>query len=140
MLRDKIQKTLRPWGYAGLALLGGLIIARADISTATNWIMGASNVPPTDCSIALTTGGTAQNILAAQTNLHGFQIQNLSTDNVWISFTTTAAATTIGSYFLNPASATAAGGSYNAPLGFGTNHAISVVAATTGDKISCTWW
>jgi hypothetical protein len=107
---------------------------------ATQTTAGPSNVTLTDCSGSLSTGGTAQNAFAAQTTLHGFQIMNLSTDLMWVSFTTTAAAATAGSYPLNPGTSTSAGGSYSTPYGLGTNHALSVVAATTGDKFSCTWW
>jgi hypothetical protein len=95
---------------------------------------------PTDCSGSISTGGTAQNAITAQTTLHGFQFMNLSTDPMWISFTGTAALTTAGSYFLVAASSTVPGGSYSTPPGFGTNHALSVIAATTSDKFSCTWW
>ena len=108
---------------------------------------GAVNVTPTDCSVTLTTGGTAQNAFTAQTTLHGFTIAN--TDNttgsgepVWFSFTGTAVANAAASYPLAAATATtyAALASYTTPPGFGTNHALSVIAATTGHKISCTWW
>ena len=105
------------------------------------------NVTPTDCSISLTTGGTAQNIIAASATLHGFTISNIDTsagsgEPVWISFTGTAAASTAGSYPLAAPTATTFANlsSYTTPLGFGVNHAISVVAATTGHKISCTQW
>jgi hypothetical protein len=123
----------------------------APIPTGTNVIggvFGAPNVTPTDCSVAITTGGTAQNLpnLGLAT-IHGVTIANIdaaagSGEPVWISLTTTAAAATIASYPLAPPAATtfAGNGSYSTPMGFGVNHAISVVAATTGHKISCTAW
>ena len=105
------------------------------------------NNTPTDCSIALTTGGTAQNIIAASSTIRGFTIANIDTTSgsgepIWISFTTTAAASTIGSYPLAAPTATTFAGlsSYTTPVGFGSNHAVSVIAATTGHKISCTTW
>ena len=110
---------------------------------------GASpyNVTLTDCSIALTTGTTAQAIIPATTVLHGFTIQNIDTsagsgEPVWFSLTTTAAASTVGSYVLPAPTATTFVGAttYTVPPGAGTNHAVSVIAATTGHKISCTYW
>ena len=102
---------------------------------------GSKNVTPTDCSGTLTLGGTAQNAHAANAAVRGMQIQNLDTTEVlWISVTTTAAASTAQSYALSAATSTTQGGSYNTPLGFGYNTALSVVAATTGHKWSCTRW
>ena len=103
----------------------------------------ASNVTPTDCSGTVATGGTAQNAITAQSSLHGLTIMNLDTSEpMWISFTTTAAASTAGSYPLQAATAStfASPGNFTSPPGFGTNHALSVIAATTGHKFSCTWW
>lgn len=116
--------------------------------TTLNGIAAASivlpvNVTPTDCSGSITTGGTAQTALAAQTTLHGFTIANIDTSEVlWFSTTGTAAASTAGSYPLAPATATTFAGlsSFTAPPGFGTNHALSAIATTTGHKWSCTWW
>jgi hypothetical protein len=104
---------------------------------------GAANVTQNDCSGTVTTGGTAVNAFTAQASLHGFTIFNTNTTEVmWISFTTTAAAATAGSYPLPAPTATtyAGGGSYTSPPGQGTNHALSVVAATSGHTFSCTWW
>ena len=101
------------------------------------------NVTLTDCSATVVTGGTAVNAFTAQTTLHGFTILNDDiTEVMWISFTTTAAAGTAGSYPLAPATATTFAGanSFTSPPGMGTNHALSVVAATSAHKFSCTWW
>lgn len=106
-------------------------------------VNGAPNLTATDCSGSVTTGNTAQNAFTAQTTLHGFTIVNIdTTEPLWISFTTTAAASTAGSYPLQAATATtfASPGSFTTPMGFGANHALSVIAATTGHKWSCTWW
>ena len=103
----------------------------------------AANVTPTDCSGTITSGGTAQNAFTAQTTLHGFTIVNIdTTEPMWISFTTTAAASAAGSYPLQAATATtfASPGSFTAPRGFGLNHALSVIATTTSHKFTCTWW
>ncbi len=103
-------------------------------------VNGAPNVTPTNCSGTITSGGTAQNAFTAGATKHGFTIQNLATEALWISFTTTAAADTVASYMLNPSASGVAGGSYSAPFGFGMNTALSVIGATTGNKFSCTWW
>jgi hypothetical protein len=104
------------------------------------------NITPTDCSGTITSGGTAQNAFTAQTTLHGFTIANIDSGHndevLWISFTTTAAASTAGSYPLPPPTATtfASFGSFTTPPGFGTNHAVSIIGATTSHVFSCSWW
>jgi hypothetical protein len=107
----------------------------------------AVNVSPTDCSGTITAGGTAQTLIAAQTTLHGFTLANIdasagSGEPLNFSFTTTAAASTAGSYPLSAPTATTFAGlsSWTSPPGFGTNHAVSIIGATTGHKYSCTWW
>lgn len=106
----------------------------------TQPVQGAVNVTPTNCSGTITTGGTAQNAFAASATNHAFVISNLSTDPMWISFTTTAAIGATQSYLLAAGSSTSQGGSFASPLGFGMNTALSVIAATTSDKFSCTQW
>lgn len=104
------------------------------------------NQTPTNCSGAITTGGTAQNAFTAQTTLHGFIIANIDTGHnaevLWTSFTTTAAPLTAASYPLPaPTATTFAGfGSFSSPAGFGTNVAVSIIGATSGHIYSCTWW
>lgn len=99
-----------------------------------------ANVTPHDCSGIIAAGGTAQNAIPATATLHGFTIVNLSNgDTLWMSLTGTAAASATGSYPLLPFTTTG-GGSFVTPAGFGTNQAVSVVAATTSDPYSCTWW
>lgn len=119
---------------------------KASIPVGTNTIgnvNSAPNVTATACSATVVTGNTAVNAFTAQTTLHGFTIANIDTSEVmWISFTTTAAASGTDSYPLAPATATTFAGlsSFTSPTGFGLNHALSVVAATNGHKFSCTWW
>jgi len=101
----------------------------------------AVNLTPVDCSGTITTGGTAQNAFGTSTGRAGFQIANIDTTEVmWISFTGTAAAAGLGSFPLAPATATtfAQLSSYYSAIGFST--ALSVVAATTGHKFTCTRW
>src|SRR6185436_890666 len=104
---------------------------------------GTSNVTPTDCSGTITAGGTAQNAHAASSTLRGAILKNIDTSEVlWFSITGTAAAGALGSYPLAPGAATTFAGaeSFATPLGLGYNTALSVVAATTAHKFSCTRW
>jgi hypothetical protein len=127
----------------GSAQTVGLVAGTAAIGTVT----GNVNVTPTNCSGTITSGGTAQNAIAATATIHGFTIANIDTsagsgEPLWISFTTTAAASTAASYPLAAPTATTFAGlsSFTTPLGFGMNTALSVIAATTGHKFSCTYW
>jgi len=110
-------------------------------------VYGLANVTPNNCSATITSGGTAQTLITAGRAVHGFIIMNMDNTNgsgepVWISFTGTAAAGASGSFVLPAPVATtyAFPGSFASPLGFGSNQNVSVVAATTGHVISCTWW
>lgn len=110
-------------------------------------VTGNVNVTPTNCSGTITSGGTAQNAFAAAATIHGFTIANMdstagSGEPLWISFTTTAAASTAASYPLSAPAATTFTGlsSFTSPLGLGMNTALSIVGATTGHKFSCVTW
>lgn len=103
--------------------------------------LSASDIGPGDCSGVLTAGGTAQNAFIAARNRHGFQIYNIdTTEPLWISFTGVAVPNAVGSFPLAAAAATtfAGAGSYYSNIGFNTN--LSVVAATTGHKFTCSNW
>jgi hypothetical protein len=109
--------------------------------------VGAVNQTPTACSGTITAGGTAQNIIAANAAIHGFIVANIdpttgSGEPLWISFTTTAAASGTDSYPMAAPTATTFAGlsSFTTPAGFGSNHAVSLIGATTGHKFSCTYW
>lgn len=116
------------------------------IPTGTNNIGGvtsSTNTTLTDCSGTIAAGGTAQNAFTANAGRHGFIIANIDTTEVmWVSFTTTAAASGTASYPLAPATATTFAGlnSFTSPMGMGINTALSVIAATTSHKFSCTVW
>ena len=109
-------------------------------------IVGSPNITAYDCSGTISSGGTAQNAFGAISTLHGFTIKNIdssagSGELLWFSFTTTAAANSTQSYELLPPSGTTQdGGSYTTPLGFGFNGNLSVIAATSTHKYSCTYW
>ena len=108
---------------------------------------GPVNVTPVNCSGTIGTGGTAQIAIAANANLHGFTIANIdaasgSGEPLWYSLTTTALAGAVASYPLSAPTVTSFAGlaSFTTPYGFGSNAAVSVVAATTGHKFACTYW
>lgn len=94
----------------------------------------------TSCSVTVTTGGTAQNLFTGATNVQQVIIMDIDTaktEGIWISLTGTAAPNTVDSYFIPPYSATSGAGSFSLPSGLHPT-AISVYAATTGHKVSCT--
>ncbi len=122
---------------------GGASIGSVAQGTVPWAVNGQINVTLTDCSGSIAAGATAQNAFAAAATRRGFTVANIDTSEVlWISFTTTAAASGTGSYPLAPATATSFDGlaSFTSPLGMGTNTALSVIAATTSHKYSCTVW
>jgi hypothetical protein len=129
-------------GYSVLGCLGQI----DDDVKATGNVIGAPNITLTDCSGSIATGGSQQSAITTQTTLHGFTLANIdnsagSGELIWFSFTGTAAAATAGSYPLAPVSGTITGPyTWTSPVGMGTNHAVSIIAATTGHKFSCTWW
>lgn len=94
---------------------------------------------PTNDSISLTLGGTAQNIMASNATRKGCTIQNPATatdqgiataENIYVNFGGTAAAAST-SFELVPGQSISC-----SPLGIGTvTSAVSVVGATTNHKI-----
>ena len=120
--------------------------ASVPIDSAGNPILG-DNMTPASCSGTIAFNGTAQNAINGTSTVHGFSIANIDASTgggepLWISFTGTAAVNSPGSFPL-PAPATtsfANMGSYTTPTGFGSNHALSVVAATAGHQYSCFTW
>jgi hypothetical protein len=83
----------------------------------------------TDRSGAIAAGGTAQQLAAANTARKSLKGQNISTGDLYINENGgTAAADTAGSYKI-PAGAT---------FSVGTNRAVSIIGAATGQKFSAT--
>jgi hypothetical protein len=83
----------------------------------------------TDKSGSITTGGTAQQLAAANTSRRALPIQNISTGDLWVNETGgTAAANTAGSYKIAP----------DQTAYVDTNQAVSIIGATTGQKFSAT--
>ena len=115
-------------------------------------IVSDKNIQAYDCSGTITAGGTAQLLFpvggatpARSPNIRGFMIMNVDTvsENLCISFTGAVGAATCattGYYGLQPATASASGGSYASQLGFGPGQNPVIVAATTGHKFTCSYW
>lgn len=91
--------------------------------------MSPSSVNYVSRSGAITTGGVAQTIAAANPQRRGFFIQNLSTGDLWFSLLGTAAAAA-PSFKIVPDAI------YEAPYGGVATGAISIFGATTGQAFS----
>lgn len=94
----------------------------------------------TDISMTLTTGGTAQQVVAAASAgvVRHVLLQNLSADPYGCSFTTaTPVVGAVGTFILKGATSTTSGdgGSYTTPPGMNDNQALTCIATTTGDKL-----
>jgi len=106
------------------------------LAKATLNVLNSVNVTPADCSG--TVGTTAANLsFGTNANLHGFTIVSLKTsEEMDISLTGTAVTpANAGTYALNASTPT-----YTTPPGFGTNHAVSVIAAAASHPYTCTYW
>lgn len=89
-----------------------------------------------DGSTTISVGGTAQNLFSGVTPANGFEICNPdAAEDLWISDSTTAAANNTGSYRVGPN-----GGTYTTPSGYKPVGAVSVIAVTTGHKITARKW
>ena len=83
----------------------------------------------TDRSGSIATGGTAQQLAAANASRISLEGQNISSGDLWINeIGGTAAADTAGSYKVVA----------NSTFSISTNRAISIVGATTGQKFTAT--
>ena len=121
-------------GFGALLLLLALLLAAPPAQPQVT----ANGNPVINCSGTITSGGTAQLLLAANGARQFYQIQNLATEAIAFSeFTTTPAVLTNGSWTLSAGSATAAGGSYTSPPGYVPTSAIYIIGTTTGDKFTC---
>lgn len=131
-----------------LAAIGAAALLAASTAWAETPEHFIQNVTPHDCSVTITTGGTAQNLNLPTSNpflIHGGVFANIdathgSGEPVWFSFTATAASEAVGSYPLSAPTATTYTGLTSFYIPFGLNMPISVLAATSGHKVSCTYW
>lgn len=97
------------------------------LNDATNSIRATKQGALTDRSGSITTGGTAQQMMAANSSRRYLMIQNASVGALWINFTSAAVQDT-------PSIQIAAGGNFILETGFVSTEAVSVIGATTGQK------
>ncbi|MDR6389255.1 hypothetical protein [Paraburkholderia phenoliruptrix] len=89
----------------------------------------------TDRSGTIATGGTAQQLAAANASRKGWRLQNTSNGDLWFNDTGgTASAAGAGSFKL------ASGGYYETPVGGSSQTAISIFGATTAQTFSASEW
>ena len=88
----------------------------------------------TNASGTITTGGTAQQLLAANSSRHGWSIQNLSSYNLWFNEMGSTAVQSQPSMMLAP------GDYYESPNGGATTTAISIIGSTTGQAFAAREW
>lgn len=96
-----------------------------------------------DCSGVIATPNTPVTLLAPGAAENGFFIQNIDNkEAVWFSLTGPVQPGGPGAYILPPAQARgfAASNMFESPPGLGPLAFVSVVAATPGHRISCTYW
>lgn len=94
----------------------------------------ANSVAYTTKSGTITSGGVAQVLAAANAVRNGISIQNQSTGDLWVSFTTTAAVGTNTSMLL------AAGVYFEAPASGVPVGAVSIIGATTSQSFYAVEW
>jgi hypothetical protein len=88
---------------------------------------------PVDRSGTITTGGTAQTLMAANGLRAGYSVQNLSSGDLWISDVGTAAAS-------QPSMKIVAGALYESPMTGVPRGAISIYGATTAQAFAAREW
>ncbi len=89
--------------------------------------VGGSSGTLTNRSGSITTGGTAQQLMAANSSRKYLFVQNISSGDLWINFTTTAVQD-------QPSLKLASGASFFMEGTFVSTELISIIGATTGQK------
>lgn len=118
---------------------GTWTVQPGNTANTTPWLVtvAPAAASPTSVSGTITAGGTAQQLVTASATRRGVMIMNLSSDPLCYSeFTVTPVCGAAGTYTLNPATATTAGGSYSTPAGYPQTNAIYIISATTGNKFT----
>lgn len=110
---------------------GRLIIAPSTAAAPTK--VDPTGGTLTDRSGTITTGGTAQQLAAANTSRRGYLIQNNSTGDLWINTLATAVAS-------QPSFKVPAGAYFETPSTMLATGAISIFGATTGQAFSAREW
>lgn len=91
-------------------------------------------VTKTDKSGTITTGGTAQSLMAANSSRRGWEVQNVSTGDLWFNGIGGTAVQNQPSFRLAP------GDSYTSTFGATETSAISIIGATTGQAFTAREW
>lgn len=86
----------------------------------------------TNRSGTITTGASAQQLLASNASRKGYSLQNVSTGNLWIDNTTAVQG--------SPSLKITPGSYYESPVGAQETVAISIIGATTGQAFTCKEW
>lgn len=105
------------------------------IAKRTNVLLSALQAQGTltNRSGTITTGGTAQQLMASNANRKGFSVQNLSAGDLWFNALGTAAAT-------QPSMKLVSGAYFETPAGYGATGAVSIFGATTGQAFTAREW
>lgn len=119
-------------GTGGIGWLSDIdtnVQAGFDATTTSSRVIPASNVTPIDCSGTATSTATNATGLGI-TTIHGFTIQNENASvNIGFSLTGAAVLGSPGTFTLLPTGQSP--NSYSTPVGFGSNHSVSVVAPSS---------
>jgi len=116
---------------SGAQLVQDLILESA-VSNGVMQTAITGNVSLVDASGTITTGGTAQTVLAANATRKVIQLQNMSAGPLWYNFSGTATEGG-GSFEL------VAGAYYENNPGIASNQALSIIGATTGQAFTLKW-
>jgi hypothetical protein len=126
------------WSVNGQPLLsagGGLQVSDAILEGAVSGGVMQTAITGSLSYIArsgtITTGGSVQQLMAANAGRKALQIQNISTGDLWYSFTGNAA---VGG--ANNSFKLVAGAYYESAPGLAPNSAITIIGATTGQAFS----
>lgn len=123
----------------------GTITVASNASSASSRVtvqagnIGVTSLPATPASSGdgtITAGGTAQNLFSGATPPTGWAVYNPDpSEDCWASDSATAAANAQGSIRI-----AANGGGYETPIRYKPSHAVSIVCATTGHKLTARQW
>lgn len=89
-----------------------------------------ASITPTDRSGSITTGGTAQVLMAANASRRAWSIQNTSTVDLWVNEIGATAVLAPPSIWLQP------GAYYESQASYCSPSAISIIGATTGQTFT----
>ncbi|MCC6315347.1 MAG: hypothetical protein IT337_15190 [Thermomicrobiales bacterium] len=132
--RAKVNLIAGQAGVAGGAgAVGASVIRVTFASDAAAVTLAGNRVTLTSRSGTITSGGTAQDLAAANASRRGFAIQNLSTGDLYFNTEATAVAG-------QPSFKIAAGQLYETPIHAVPTGAVSIIGATTGQAFAAREW